>query len=102
MIDIPSFLEGAKAMADYQESKEIAEKLQKVHDVLQALFPDYQEQVKPVKVFISRVMEAQGKDILPATIMLMEEALEKNNAHHALWFMAAAVDMINEKKSVKK
>lgn len=98
MIDIPSFLEGVKAMAEYQESKEIAEKMQEAHDNLQRIFPDYQEQVKPVKDFISRVMKAQEKDILPATIMLMEEALNKDNAVHALWFMAAAVDMINEKK----
>ena len=35
MIDIQSFLEGAKAMAEYQESKEIAEKMQEAHDNLQ-------------------------------------------------------------------
>ena len=97
-IDLVSFVTGAKAMVEIQESKEIAEKMDGVNKNLRYIFPDYEEQVKPVKDFIRKVMVAQGKDILPATIMIMEAALEKDNATHAMWFMSAAVDLINEKK----
>ena len=97
-IDLASFIVGAKAMAELQESKEIAEKMEEVNKNLRHIFPDYEEQAKPCKDFIRQEMEAQQKDILPATIMLMEAALEKDHATHAMWFMSAAVDMINETK----
>ena len=98
MLDIVSFLEGAKVMSELQESKEIADKMEQVNSNLRYIFSDYEEQVKPVKEFIRKVMTAKDKDILPATIMVMEAALEKDNATHAMWFMSAAVDLINEEK----
>ena len=39
-------------------------------------------------------MEAQQDDVLPATLMLMEAALEKGRKADSLWFAAAAVDML--------
>lgn len=96
--EIKMFIMGAQAMQKLQESKELAEKMEKVNKNLRCLFEDYDKQVKPAKEFICKVMKVQELDILPATIRLMEAAVEKDNAVHAMWFMSAAVDLINEKK----
>ena len=96
--DIKMFIMGAQAMQELQECKEMAEKMEKVNRNLRHIFDNYEEQVKPVKEFIRKVMEAQELEILPATIRLMEAAIEKDNAVNAMWFMSAAVDLINESK----
>ena len=77
------------------EELQIANKMIEASESLRRLFPDtYDDTSKDVQDFIRKVMEAQGKDVLPATLMLMKAAQEKGNESHIHWFAAAACDMI--------
>lgn len=83
-----------------RDTVHIYDKMTETNKNLRYLFKDYEEKVVPVKECIRKVMAAQKKDVLPATIDLMTAAMEKDNAVHAMWFMSAAVDVCNEKQVV--
>lgn len=77
------------------EVLQIANRLMQASEVLRRLFPDtYDEKSRQVQAFIRQVMEAQQKDVLPATLMLMQAAQEKGREADIQWFAAAAVDML--------
>ena len=77
------------------EELQIANGLMEASEVLRRLFPDtYDEKSREVQTFIRQVMEAQQKDVLPATLLLMEAAQEKGSEADIHWFAAAAVDML--------
>lgn len=77
------------------EVLQIANGLMEASEVLRRLFPDtYDEKSRQVQAFIRQVMEAQQKNVLPATLMLMQAAQEKGRKADIFWFAAAAVDMI--------
>lgn len=77
------------------EDLQIANSLIESSEALRRLFPDtYDEESKKVQAFIRQVMDAQGLDVLPATLKCMEAAQEKGNEAHIHWFAAAACDMI--------
>ena len=74
---------------------QIANGLMEASEALRRLFPDtYDEKSRQVQALIRQVMEAQQKDVLPATLMLMEAAREKGREADILWFAAAACDML--------
>ena len=74
---------------------QIANGLMEASEALRRLFPDtYDEKSREVQGCIRQVMEAQQKDVLPATLMLMEAAREKGRETDIHWFAAAAVDML--------
>ena len=74
---------------------QIVNGLMEASEVLRRLFPDtYDEKSREVQAFIRQVMEAQQKDVLPATLMLMEAAREKGREADIHWFAAASVDML--------
>ncbi len=77
------------------EVLQIANGLMEASEVLRRLFPDtYDEKSRQVQAFIRKVMEAQQKDVLPATLLLMKAAQEKGRESDIFWFAAAAVDML--------
>lgn len=77
------------------EELQIANRLIEASEALRRLFPDtYDEQSREVQGCIRQVMEAKQKDVLPATLMLMEAAREKGRENHIHWFAAAACDML--------
>lgn len=77
------------------EELQIANRLIEASEALRRLFPDtYDEKSRQVQAFIRQVMEAQQKDVLPATLMLMKTAREKGREADIHWFAAAAVDML--------
>lgn len=77
------------------EELQIANGLMEASEALRRLFPDtYDEKSRQVQAFIRQVMEAQQKDVLSATLMLMEAAREKGRETYIQWFAAAAVDML--------
>ena len=77
------------------EILQIANELMEASEVLRRLFPDtYDETSREVQAFIHQVMEAQQKDVLPATLMLIETAQEKGREADIHWFAAAAVDIL--------
>lgn len=77
------------------EVLQIANWLMEASEALRRLFPDtYDEKSRQVQAFIRQVMEAQQKDVLPATLMLMKAAREKGREADIYWFAAAAVDML--------
>lgn len=74
---------------------QIANSLIEASEVLRRLFPGtYDEQSREVQECIRQVMEAQQKDVLPATLLLMEAAREKGRENNIHWFAAAACDML--------
>lgn len=74
---------------------QIVNGLMEASEALRRLFPDtYDEKSRQVQALIRQVMEAQQKDVLPATLMLMEAAREKGREADIHWFAAAAVDML--------
>ena len=77
------------------EVLQIANAMMEASEALRRLFPDtYDEKSRQVQTFIRQVMEAQQKDVLPATLMLMEAAREKGREADIYWFAAAACDML--------
>ena len=77
------------------EELQIANGLMEASEALRRLFPDtYDEKSREEQAFIRQVMEAQQKDVLPATLLLMEAAREKGREADIHWFAAAAVDML--------
>jgi len=77
------------------EVLQIVNGLMEASEVLRRLFPDtYDEKSREVQAFIRQVMEAQQKDVLPATLLLMQAAQEKGREADIHWFAAAAVDML--------
>ena len=73
----------------------LTNRLMEASEVLRRLFPDtYDEKSRQVQAFIRQVMEAQQKDVLPATLLLMQAEQEKGRVAGILWFAAAAVDML--------
>lgn len=73
----------------------IANTMMEASEALRRLFPDtYDEKSRQVQAFIRQVMEAQQKDVLPATLLLMQAAREKGREADFLWFAAASVDML--------
>lgn len=77
------------------EVLQIANAMMVASEALRRLFPDtYDEKSRKVQAFIRQVMEAQQKDVLPATLLLMQAAQEKGRKADILWFAAAAVDML--------
>ena len=85
------------SLSDFSDCVRINDKMVSANRSLRSIFKDYDEKIQSVKDLICAVMEEQQKEILPATIILMQYAIEKNRPVHAVWFMSAAVDMINEK-----
>ena len=74
---------------------QIANSLIEASEALRRLFPDtYDEKSRQVQAFIHQVMEAKQKDVLPATLLLMQAAQEKGREADIYWFAAAAVDML--------
>ncbi len=74
---------------------QIANSLIEASEALRQLFPDtYDEQSREVQECIRQVMDAQQKEVLPATLMLMEAASEKGREADIHWFAAAACDML--------
>ena len=74
---------------------QIANSLIEASEALRRLFPDtYDEKSREVQDCIRQVMEAQQKEVLPATLLLMEAAQKKGNEAHIHWFAAAACDML--------
>lgn len=74
---------------------QIANGLMEASEALRRLFPDtYDEKSRQVQALIRQVMEAQQKDVLPATLMLMGAAQEKGREADILWFAAATFDML--------
>lgn len=77
------------------EELQIANSLMEASEALRRLFPDtYDEKSRQVQAIIRQVMEAQQKDVLPATLLLMEATREKGREADIHWFAAAAVDML--------
>lgn len=77
------------------EVLQIANSLIEASEVLRRLFPDtYVETSWQVQALIRQVMEVHQKDVLPATLLLMEAAREKGREADIHWFAAAAVDML--------
>lgn len=87
------------SLSDFADCVRIYDKMVSANRSLRSIFKDYDEKIKSVKDLICAVMEEHKKEILPATIILMQDAIEKNRPVHAVWFMSAAVDMINEKSN---
>lgn len=87
------------SLSDFADCVRIYDKMVSANRSLRSLFKDYDEKIQSVKDLICAVMEEHKKEILPATIILMQDAIEKNRPVHAVWFMSAAVDMINEKSN---
>lgn len=80
---------------DTKQNLSIVNMLLEASETLRRLMPDtYDEKSREVQQVIRQVMEAQGKDVLPATLMLMETAQEQHNEIHILWLAAAATDML--------
>lgn len=74
---------------------QIANSLIEASEALRRLFPDtYDEKSRQVQAFIRQVMEAQQRDVLPATLLLMQAAQEKGREADIQWFAAAACDML--------
>lgn len=74
---------------------QIANSLIERSEFLRKLFPDtYDETSKKMQGYLRKVMEAQGKDVLPAALMVMEAAQEKNDEATINWIAAAACDML--------
>lgn len=87
------------SLSDFADCVRINDKMVSANRSLRSIFKDYDEKIQSVKDLICAVMEEHKKEILPATIILMQDAIEKNRPVHAVWFMSAAVDMINEKSN---
>lgn len=87
------------SLSDFADCVRIYDKMVSANRSLRSIFKDYDEKIRSVKDLICAVMEEHKKEILPATIILMQDAIEKNRPVHAVWFMSAAVDMINEKSN---
>ena len=77
------------------QALQIANNLIEASETLRKLFTDtYDEKSKQVQDAIRQVMEAKGKDVLPATLLLMEAAMKDGHENHIHWFAAAACDML--------
>lgn len=85
------------SLSNLADCVRIYDKMVSANRSLRSIFKDYDEKIQSVKDLICAVMEEHKKEILPATIILMQDAIEKNRPVHAVWFMSAAVEMINEK-----
>lgn len=74
---------------------QIVNRLIEASEVMRELYPNtYDEKSREVQAVIRQVMEAQQKDVLPATLLLMQAAREKGREADIYWFAAAAVDIL--------
>ena len=83
------------------EEMKMANELMRANEAVHLLCgEEYPEKIQPVKDVITQAMQQGGKDVLPACIDLLTTIKDEQNAGvQTMWFLAAAVDLINEQKA---
>ena len=80
------------------EIAHIYDRMLESNEFLRGFYEDYEEKARPARESIMRVMEAKRSGIMVAVKALIATSVRHE---HAVWYMSAAIDLINDNKTTR-